>query len=106
MTTQAEAARGIAQGGPRAAPRPARVNGGTVLTAIWKHPVAGRVPLRGVNLQGDDQADRTVHGGPDKAVYAYAREEIEWWEAELGRTLGDALLGETLAWRACRSPGR
>ena len=37
----------------------------------------GRVPLRGVNLRGDDQADRSVHGGPDKAVYAYAAEDIE-----------------------------
>ena len=44
-------------------------------TAIWKHPVAGRVAVRGVNLDGDDQADRSVHGGPDKAVYAYAIEE-------------------------------
>src|SRR3954447_13618222 len=46
-----------------------------VSTAIWKAPVAGRVPVAGVNLRGDDQADRTVHGGPDKAVYAYATED-------------------------------
>src|SRR3954452_3037970 len=81
------------------APRPVEVNGHTVLTAIWKHPVEGRVPLSGVNLRGDDQADRTVHGGPDKAVYAYAAEEEEWWEAELGRTLGDAPFGENLTVR-------
>ena len=49
--------------------------GEMVATAIWKAPVPGRVPLRGVNFAGDDQADRTVHGGPDKAVYAYARED-------------------------------
>ena len=66
--------------GQRRAAAPVQVNGHTVLTAIWKHPVAGRVPLRGVNLHGDDQADRTVHGGPDKAVYAYAREDTDWWE--------------------------
>lgn len=56
-------------------PRPVEVNGDTVWTAIWKQPVEGRVPLRGVNLRGDDQADRSVHGGPDKAVYAYAAED-------------------------------
>jgi hypothetical protein len=39
----------------------------TVLTAIWKQPAAGRVLLRGVNLLGDDKADRAVHGGPDEA---------------------------------------
>jgi MOSC domain-containing protein YiiM len=54
------------------------------------------VPLRGVNLLGDDQADRTVHGGPDKAVYAYAREDIDWWENELRHSLGDAPFGENL----------
>src|SRR3954449_9973145 len=80
-------------------PRPVEVNGHTVLTAIWKSPVEGRVPVRGVNLRGDDQADRSVHGGPDKAVYAYAAEEIELWEAELGRTLGDAPFGENLTVR-------
>jgi MOSC domain-containing protein YiiM len=80
-------------------PRPVEANGHTVLTAIWKHPVGGRVPVRGVNLRGDDQADRTVHGGPDKAVYAYAAEDIEWWEAELDRALGDAPFGENLTVR-------
>ena len=76
MTTQAEPARGIVESVNVGTPRPVEVNGHTVLTAIWKHPVAGRVAVRGVNLDGDDQADRTVHGGPDKAVYAYAREDI------------------------------
>jgi MOSC domain-containing protein YiiM len=77
-------------------PRPVQVNGHTVLTAIWKHPASGRVPLRGVNLVGDDQADRTVHGGPDKAVYAYAREDIDWWETQLQRSVGVAPFGENL----------
>ena len=80
-------------------PRPVRVNGHTVLTAIYKHPVQGRVPLQGVNLRGDDQADRTVHGGPDKAVYAYAIEDTEWWETKLGRRLGPGALGENLTVR-------
>ncbi len=81
------------------APRPIQVNGHTVLTSIWKHPVQGRVPLRDVNLRGDDQADRTVHGGPDKAVYAYAIEDTEWWEAELERRLGPGAFGENLTVR-------
>src|SRR5689334_6103270 len=70
--------------------------GNVVSTAIWKSPVAGRVVLRGVNVAGDDQADRTVHGGPDKAVYAYASEDIAWWAETLERTLGPAAFGENL----------
>jgi MOSC domain-containing protein YiiM len=77
-------------------PRPVGTAGRTVGTAIWKTPVAGRVAVRGVNLDGDDQADRSVHGGTDKAVYAYAIEEIREWEAELGRELGPAAFGENL----------
>ena len=80
-------------------PRPVRVNGHTVLTAIWKHPVEGRVPLRGVNFRGDDQADRTAHGGPDKAAYAYAVEDTDWWETELERPLGPGAFGENLTVR-------
>ena len=67
-----------------------------VATAIWKHPVEGRVEVRGVNVVGDDQADRSVHGGPDKAVYAYAIEDVELWEHELGRSLGQAAFGQNL----------
>jgi MOSC domain-containing protein YiiM len=81
------------------APQPVEVDGHSVLTAIWKHPVEGRVPVRGVNLRGDDQADRSVHGGPDKAVYAYAAEDGEWWTEELGRGLDDAPFGENLTTR-------
>lgn len=77
-------------------PRRVAVARGEVETAIWKAPVGGRVAVRGVNLAGDDQADRTVHGGPDKAVYAYAVEDSRAWEAELGRDLGDAPFGENL----------
>jgi MOSC domain-containing protein YiiM len=80
-------------------PRPVELDGRTVWTAIWKSPVAGRVPLRGVNLGGDDQADRTVHGGPDKAVYAYGAEDTEWWEAELAASLGPGAFGENLTVR-------
>ena len=80
-------------------PRPVALDGRTVWTAIWKSPVEGRVPLQGVNLRGDDQADRSVHGGPDKAVYAYGAEDTDWWEAELGRSLGPGAFGENLTVR-------
>jgi MOSC domain-containing protein YiiM len=68
----------------------------TVDTGIWKSPVAGRVPVRGVNLVGDDQADRRVHGGRDKAVYAYAAEDYEWWSGQLGVAVGAGTFGENL----------
>jgi MOSC domain-containing protein YiiM len=78
--------------------RPRLVSTGrrTVSTAIWKTPIEGRVAVRGINVDGDDQADRSVHGGPDKAVYAYASEEIQRWRDELGRDLGAAPFGENL----------
>jgi MOSC domain-containing protein YiiM len=67
-----------------------------VTTAIWKAPVAGRVRARGVNLEGDEQADHKFHGGPDKAVYAYALEDYQWWAAELSAPLEPAAMGENL----------
>ncbi len=70
-----------------------------VRTAIRKSPVApaARVRVEGVNLAGDDQADRSVHGGPDKAVYAYGSSDLEWWNAALGRDdLGPGAFGENL----------
>jgi MOSC domain-containing protein YiiM len=78
--------------------RPKAVDSGrrVVETAIWKAPVEGRVRVRGVNLDGDRQADLSVHGGPDKAVYAYAIEETRRWEEELGRELGPGAFGENL----------
>jgi MOSC domain-containing protein YiiM len=68
-------------------------------TGIWKYPVEGRVPVAGVNLAGDDQADRRVHGGRDKAVYSYSREDQEWWEQQLGRSLEPGIFGENLTLR-------
>ena len=70
--------------------------GRRVTTAIWKEPVAGRVPVAGVNVVGDDQADRRVHGGPAMAVYAYAVEDYEWWSGELGVRLAPGTFGENL----------
>ncbi len=65
-------------------------------SAIWKSPAVGRIAARGVNLAGDDQADRKAHGGPDKAVYAYAVEDVRWWEPEVGRALAYGEFGENL----------
>ena len=65
-------------------------------TAIFKVPVEGRVALRGHQLEGDEQADRRVHGGPSKAVYAYASEDTAWWEEQLGRSLVPGTFGENL----------
>ena len=67
--------------------RPAR-------SAIWKSPVAGRIAVRGVNLEGDEQADRAAHGGPDKAIYSYAIEDSRWWEQKIGRPLPYGAFGE------------
>src|SRR3954464_5016541 len=79
-------------GAPREIQTP---NGRIVRTAIFKQPVEGRVRVAGVNLAGDDQADRSVHGGPEKAVYAYAREDIDWWENVHG-DLPNGCFGENL----------
>ena len=76
--------------------RPFDYNGRQAVSAIWKTPVAGRVVAQGVNLAGDDQADREAHGGPDKAVYAYAIEDTKWWESELGSELEPGQFGENL----------
>jgi MOSC domain-containing protein YiiM len=79
--------------------RPKQVSvrrGRPVMSAIGKAPVSGRVRVAGVNVDGDDQADRTVHGGPDKAVYAYAHEDSLWWAARLAREVGPGMFGENL----------
>ena len=77
-------------------PREFDYHGRPARSAIWKLPVSGRVAARGVNLAGDDQADREAHGGPDKAVYAYAVEDSRWWESQIGRPIAFAEFGENL----------
>jgi MOSC domain-containing protein YiiM len=77
-------------------PRPVPYRGHQIPTAIWKEPVEGPVAVRGVNLAGDIQADLSVHGGPDKAVYAYSLEDLTWWSEELGRDMPPAIFGENL----------
>ena len=62
-------------------------NGRIVTSGIWKFPVSERVMASGVNLDGDDQADRRAHGGSDKAVYVYAVEDQRWWQSEIDRAL-------------------
>jgi MOSC domain-containing protein YiiM len=60
--------------------------GVTINTGIFKKPVTGRIVLRTLNLDGDRQADLSVHGGPNKAVYGYASEHYEFWRQELPDT--------------------
>ncbi|MGH9127335.1 MAG: MOSC domain-containing protein [Acidimicrobiales bacterium] len=77
-------------------PEEVQWHGRTVRSAIWKHPVDGPIALAGVNLAGDDQADRRVHGGDDKAVYAYAIEDYHWWASALHEDMDPATFGENL----------
>jgi MOSC domain-containing protein YiiM len=78
-------------------PREVVWHGKPVTTGIFKEPVAGRVPLRRLNLDGDIQADLRVHGGPDKAVYAYSSEFYELWSRERPELeLGPGTFGENL----------
>ena len=66
-----------------ALPRIVEWNGDSVVTGIFKEPVPGTVMLRTLNLDGDRQADLSVHGGKTKAVYAYPSEHYEFWKNEL-----------------------
>ena len=73
------------------------LSGQTVKTGIYKYPVEGSVEVRDEQVGGDRQGDYTVHGGPDKAVYAYANEDYRWWSQELGgRDVEPGLFGENL----------
>src|SRR4051794_16414210 len=64
-------------------PREVQWHGKTVRTSIFKAPVPGRVPVAKMNLRGDEQSDLSVHGGADKAVYAYPSEHYPFWRGEL-----------------------
>jgi MOSC domain-containing protein YiiM len=76
-------------------PRLVVSDGRTVSTGIYKTPVGGRVMLRTLNLDGDRQADLTVHGGPAKAAYAYPSEHYGFWREELpGVELPWGMFGE------------
>lgn len=67
-----------------ALPQPVAQGRSTVSTGIFKQPVHGPVRVHAEQLEGDGQADRVHHGGPDKAVYAYGLEHYAWWEQTLG----------------------
>src|SRR5262249_8386102 len=78
-------------------PRTVQWKGEAVSTGIFKAPVSGRIPLRILNFDGDRQADLSVHGGPDKAVYVYPAEHYAYWQRELpGMTLPWGMFGENL----------
>ncbi len=78
-------------------PRDVEWRGRTVRTSIWKEPVAGRVAVRRLNLEGDEQSDLSVHGGPDKAVYVYPSEHYDYWRRGLpGFGLPWGAFGENL----------
>jgi MOSC domain-containing protein YiiM len=64
-------------------PRLVLRNGEPVSTGIFKDPIQGRVMMRTLNLDGDRQADLTVHGGPQKAVYVYPSEHYAFWKQQL-----------------------
>ncbi len=74
---------------PSRAPRVGR-------TAIDKRPASGPVAIKRLGLAGDEQVDQAHHGGPHQAVYAYAREDLDWWVERLGRELGNGVFGENV----------
>jgi MOSC domain-containing protein YiiM len=76
-------------------PREVDWRGTKVTTGIYKEPVNGRIVLRKLNLDGDRQADLSVHGGEHKAVYCYPRAHYEFWRNELpGKELPLGVFGE------------
>ena len=76
-------------------PREVKWHGRMVATGIFKEPVAGRVALRKLNLDGDRQADLSVHGGEYKAVYCYSLAHYDYWNKELrGQELPMGMFGE------------
>ena len=83
---------------------PRRINwqGMDVTTSIFKDPVAGRVRLRALNLDGDRQSDLSVHGRKDKAVYCYPTEHYSYWQSKVpNHSLDIGVLARTSPLRAC-----
>ena len=78
-------------------PRPIRLpRAGDTRSAIDKRPVAGRVAVGPLGLDGDVQVNRKYHGGEGQALYAYSQEDADWWAAELDRELPAGMFGENL----------
>jgi MOSC domain-containing protein YiiM len=78
--------------------RPVRIGERTVMTAIGKQPVEGAVDVRPLGLDGDEQADLSVHGGLSKAVYAYPVEHYPFWQTVRAQA-------KVAAWDAPLAPG-
>jgi MOSC domain-containing protein YiiM len=72
------------------------LDGRTIRTGLFKEPVAGPVMASRDGLEGDSIGNPSVHGGADKAVYAYSQEDVEWWQDELGRELEEGFFGQNL----------
>jgi MOSC domain-containing protein YiiM len=72
------------------------VGGKPARTAIDKRPAAGQIVVRALGLAGDEYADKENHGGHEQAVYAYAREDLDWWVERLGYELRNGLFGENI----------
>ena len=88
-----------------AEPRTLMRRGREVRTGLWKRPADGPVFVGELSLQGDLVGDLRVHGGHDKAVYAYAVEDTAWWERDLERELGAGFFGENLTVRGIEASG-
>ncbi len=89
----------------RAVPRTLMRRGHELTTGLWKRSVEGPVAVGRLGLEGDLVGDRRVHGGTDKAVYAYALEDVTWWEEQLDRELGPGFFGENLTLRGVEVSG-
>jgi MOSC domain-containing protein YiiM len=79
------------------ATRDIEIDGGPSQTAIDKRPVGGRVFAGQFGLTGDDQADKENHGGVDQAIYAYAREDLDWWTEQTSHEHANGGFGENLS---------
>ena len=87
-------------------PREVDWRGRSVRTSIWKTPVAGRVGVRRLNLDGDQQSDLSVHGGAEKAVYVYPAEHYAYWRRELpGMDLPWGVFGENFTFEGLLEDG-
>lgn len=76
--------------------QPARWAGQAGRTAIDKRPCGRPVTIGRLGVGDDEQMDKKHHGGPYQAVYAYAREDLDWWTEQLGRELANGLFGENV----------
>ena len=72
------------------------ISGKPARSAINKRPVSDQVAVQLLGLDGDEQADKEHHGGREQALYAYAREDLDWWTEQLGRELTNGMFGENL----------